>query len=567
MPLIRKTISGQSLETYLYYPGTPMHSPFKRVAITILRESADEESVKKLLAAGLEKLAEEKEIVLSFPNPPSGGWNAALDPARENHLEVLTVFQNAMDKPDNAPVPVNEMGIPTVGAMLSTWHLMHDTRYFIGIGAGASMVHALAAKHPESIAGLLTIGGSLAKEAENLSVCAPVPAYLVRPDTKTAAYYIRCNKAECVLSDHAEDVYINKENPCQCVVQDKTETQFTQTLLFHVWDTLFSKIRRTNTGSHGDCAKRTDSKRDSFQYFIEDSTLTGTPQTWFVHVPAGIPQQKKVPLMVFFHGGSDNPAEAAEMSRFHELGEQEGFITVYPWGSNRASWNSELLPGVEDDLGFSIKLLDFMLAKYPVDPARVYLSGFSNGAAMAQTVAMVCPERIAAICPVDSNWPGTRSGASDIVYADIVPIRMAMAQKRTYDYRMPVWYTYGTREISYPVYKGCSQQHQYDFWKWFNHIAIKPTPPLASPEPAGCGVKGDGREVLYPSKIYPHHFYTIERFFTSDKEPKNYYNYVVMHDKGHEVAEMDCALGWRYVKQFKRNSDGSVGEVGEQDEK
>lgn len=46
--------------------------------------------------------------------------------------------------------------------------------------------------------------------------------------------------------------------------------------------------------------------------------------------------------MLFFHGGSDNPEEAAQMSRFHELGEKEGFITVYPWGTDRTQWNSFL---------------------------------------------------------------------------------------------------------------------------------------------------------------------------------------------------------------------------------
>ena len=43
-----------------------------------------------------------------------------------------------------------------------------------------------------------------------------------------------------------------------------------------------------------------------------------------------MPEGTKVPLMLFFHGGSDNPEEAAEMAGFHEIGEREGFITVYP---------------------------------------------------------------------------------------------------------------------------------------------------------------------------------------------------------------------------------------------
>lgn len=33
---------------------------------------------------------------------------------------------------------------------------------------------------------------------------------------------------------------------------------------------------------------------------------------------------------------------------------------------------------------------------------------------------------------------------------------------------------------------------------------------------------------------------------------------VVMRDKGHDVAEMDPALGWNYVKQFRRLPNGEL---------
>ncbi len=89
--------------------------------------------------------------------------------------------------------------------------------------------------------------------------------------------------------------------------------------------------------------------------------------------------------MIFYHGGSDNPTEAAEMARFHEIGEKEGFITVYPWGSNRCSWNIFMNEEEMDDVAFSEALISYMTVHYPVDPSRVYLSGFSNGASGADS--------------------------------------------------------------------------------------------------------------------------------------------------------------------------------------
>ena len=93
-----------------------------------------------------------------------------------------------------------------------------------------------------------------------------------------------------------------------------------------------------NTSVYGDCADRTDLTDSGFEWFIDDMRIDSKPHTWLVHTPLEVRMGKlsRVPVVFFYHGGSDNPSEAAEMSRFHEIGEKEGFITVYPWGTNHA---------------------------------------------------------------------------------------------------------------------------------------------------------------------------------------------------------------------------------------
>ena len=66
-------------------------------------------------------------------------------------------------------------------------------------------------------------------------------------------------------------------------------------------------------------------------------------------------------------------------------------------------------------------------------------------------------------------------------------------------------------------------------------------------------------EEIRPNPSAPEQYYTVNRFYSRDKKPENFYNYCLMHDKGHEVAPMDPLLGWNYVKQFRRMEDGSVG--------
>jgi len=558
MDIIYKSISESNRSMYLYYPPGPNRTAFKRCSITVLRDGDDEASVHKLLfETGLTRLAENDDVILSFPNPLNGRWNSDLS---GEDVAAFNKFQDAMIRPDDRPFEFSPNGFPTYESMMSTWHPMNDTKYLIGIGSGADLACTLAANYPENIAAVLCINPTIAELPTNKATFAPMPVHLVNCPDKIRDYFIKANEAEPVEQGNNISIYENKLNPLQRVIDDRLNKELTPELLESVWNELFKKVRRTNTGAHGDCEPRMDIKKASFEIYLDDDRLDGKPHTWFTHVPSGIKkdQTEKVPLLVFFHGGSDNPAEAAEMSKFHELGEKEGFITVYPWGGNKTQWNCNMDESEPDDVGFAVALIKHMIANYPVDEGRVYLSGFSNGAAHAQAVAMVHPELIAGICHINSNWPGRRIGPSDINVEEMKPFSIALEKKKKFDYRMPVWYTYGSREASYPVYRGCTQQHQYDFWKRYNNIEIAPTPERDNPHPCGCGVPGHKYTLLKPSKRHPHHEYDVHSFYSMDKEPLNLYNYVLMRDKGHEVAEMDPALGWAYVKKFRRLPDGGL---------
>lgn len=568
MGLVYKELKDIGRSMYLYFPEQERRTAFKRSLITVLRDEADEASVHELLKGqGMQKLAEEKEVILSFPNPQEGGWNYGLE-AGEDDIAAFRRFQDACSRETEEPLQRLPGGIPTHEAMMSVWHPMNDARYLVGLGSGASMACTLAACAPENIAGILAVGGHLCEAARKRARQAPMAACLLNCSRETLNYFRVVNEASPAGEEAGLEVFADRKNPSRRILAGKAAGK-TGKLIADAWCLLFSRVRRPDTDAYGDMEPRMDFGKAGFEIFLEDTRLeepVRTPHTWFTSVPWQVKShpEKKVPLLLFFHGASDNPAEAAEMSKFHELGEREGFITVYPWGTNKTQWNSSLEdPEAADDVGFAIALIDYMIAHYPVDPQRVYLSGFSNGAAHAQVVALLHPDRIAAICHIDSNWPGQRSGPCEVDYQDVVPFRLAMEKKKEYDYLIPVWYTYGTREPSYPVYEKSTQQHQYDFWKAYNHIAVEKTPPRQEPDVCGCGVPGQVQERLRPSLRHPGHYYDVQRFYTEDEKHLNLYNYVVMHEKGHDVAQMDPALGWAYVKQFKRNPDGSLGFVEE----
>lgn len=475
--LLLKYVKSAQRNMYLYYPSCERHNPYLTFLVTVLREEPGRNSVVTILNQGLRDFAEEKKLVLAFPDPTDAGWNSDLHSDRPNDLDALDACLQEVTKEDSEPLKTNDIGIPYLSEMLRQWHLMNSYRYMIGLGDGADMAISYAANRPENVAAILTFGGDLQPGAEKLAVGGPVTAVLSGASGNAEEYFRKANG--CTECERFAKVskYKNPINPASYVVT-APKSEFNINIVNKVYQETFSKVRKINTGAHGDMDPISDLSGSEFTWFRDDTRLDGVRHTWLTHVPSSLPKGEKVPLMIFCHGGSDNPSEAACMARFHELGRKEHFITVYPWGTNTASWDINYdeegdTDRNEDEL-FLVHLIDYMVAEYPVDASRVYVSGFSNGAAMAQVIAMLYPEKIAGLCHIDSNWPGNRWKPTNIDLNKIIPMKRAL-DKKPAQMRMPVWYTYGTREASCPVYRGCTQQYQYDFWKTFNNIEVMPT--------------------------------------------------------------------------------------------
>jgi polyhydroxybutyrate depolymerase len=156
---------------------------------------------------------------------------------------------------------------------------------------------------------------------------------------------------------------------------------------------------------------------ESRTQILSVSTATGV-RTALVHTPAtGL--GRSLPLLVALHGSSSSGAALASVTGFDDLADSNGFIVVYPDGEligGERSWNSgqccePATSAQVDDIGFLNALLDEVLATYPIDPARVYVTGHSNGAIMAQEVACRMADRVAAIASVSGALDANESCA------------------------------------------------------------------------------------------------------------------------------------------------------------
>ena len=145
--------------------------------------------------------------------------------------------------------------------------------------------------------------------------------------------------------------------------------------------------------------------------------VDGVIRAAWVHEPDNLAPGDRVPLVLAFHGSAWNAEVMRRTTGFDELADTEGFIAVYPEGSGPGdvhSWNalsccSFALEAGVDDLEFVRRLLDELVARYPVDPERVYATGFSNGGMMTHLLGTELTERFAAIAVVSGGMFGTES--------------------------------------------------------------------------------------------------------------------------------------------------------------
>ncbi len=104
-------------------------------------------------------------------------------------------------------------------------------------------------------------------------------------------------------------------------------------------------------------------------------------------------------VVMLLHGAGGTAKLALANTGWTELADREGLLLVYPEGTRRdpaappmflqnpQAWNDgsgrghTARTGV-DDVGFLTALLDEVVDSHNVDPSRLYLAGFSNGASM-----------------------------------------------------------------------------------------------------------------------------------------------------------------------------------------
>lgn len=144
-------------------------------------------------------------------------------------------------------------------------------------------------------------------------------------------------------------------------------------------------------------------------------------------IPDGYTGKTRLPLVLMLHGCTQTPDDFATATRMNEVADKNNFLVVYPEEPAAANplkcWNwfdSLHQSRGQGEPSLLAEVVEKVRADYRVDARRVFVAGFSAGAAMAVIMGAVYPELFAAI--------GVNSGLAYKAATNLNEARAAMAQ-------------------------------------------------------------------------------------------------------------------------------------------
>ena len=293
----------------------------------------------------------------------------------------------------------------------------HNTRQYIcGYGDGAAMAEHVVQYSPEFFAGVVLydvpeIGRAVLDEGgaristeytnysdvmkdypviysrdveQNILIVADEPEKL----KETEEYWRNVGKGSNPFAG------IRISSPAENWDAEKIYTQF------------FSKTRRYRIAPNGELREASDYRENPNARRYYEKLASDVEREWIEVLPSDYDPQVKYPLIIAIHGSTNDGPQFYDITRLWEIAEARRCIVLFPTAlrSEKAyeAWNFYSHTPDDngnDDESFLLALIKRYQTEYSGDPARTYITGFSNGGGMTNWMAMNHPEIFAAVMP------------------------------------------------------------------------------------------------------------------------------------------------------------------------
>jgi polyhydroxybutyrate depolymerase len=113
-----------------------------------------------------------------------------------------------------------------------------------------------------------------------------------------------------------------------------------------------------------------------------------------------------LPVVLAFHGGRGNARQMQRYTRFDALVDKQKLVVVYPealdgnWNDGRGVRIMRAQRDNIDDVKYVRALVDDLEKHCPIDRARIFATGISNGALISHRLAAEASDLVAAVAPV-----------------------------------------------------------------------------------------------------------------------------------------------------------------------
>lgn len=244
------------------------------------------------------------------------------------------------------------------------------------------------------------------------------------------------------------------------------------------------------------------------------------------YVPATVgTEQLPLVLVLTYTGGT--PERVVEGCGWDKLAEQEGFIVVSPDYNNYATYS---------ETEFIVDVVAEAVERYPVNTARIYSTGFSNGGAVSVALTNEYPDVFAAISCM--GW-----------MVDMRSLENAGA------YDMPFQVIQGTQEYTEQTSDGApmimdDERNAIRSLLLYNEMITENTIP--------------------DYEATPYWGYTPDQVFTQEVDRKKwtisnylkngvlYAQLILIDGAEHVMHPGEATAAWAFLKQYTRNADGSI---------